>query len=85
MYGGRSVMYGPPPFCKRRMRLAEWSAHMYTAFGWRIGLLAWMECAAPSSYLVTRPLKAFDGYRFRECRDRPLCHLMVRQQTWQEL
>jgi hypothetical protein len=48
-------------------------------------LLAWMECAAPSSYLVTRPLKAFDGYRFRERRDRPLCHLMVRQQTWQEL
>src|ERR1035441_4636535 len=29
-------------------------------------LLAWMECAAPSSYLVTRPLKVFDGYRFRE-------------------
>ena len=47
-------------------------------------LLAWMECAALSSYLVTRPLKAFDGYRFRERRDRPLCHLMVRQQTWQE-
>src|ERR1017187_9833427 len=22
-------------FCKRRMRLAEWSAHMYTAFDWR--------------------------------------------------
>lgn len=48
-------------------------------------LLAWMECAVPSSYLITRPLEAFDGYRFRERRDRPLCHLMVRQQTWQEL
>ena len=29
-------------------------------------------------------LEAFSGYRFRERRDRPLCHLMVRQQTWQE-
>src|ERR1039457_2431690 len=28
--GSPLVMYGPPPFCKRRMRLAEWSAHMYT-------------------------------------------------------
>src|SRR5579862_9236787 len=43
-----------------------------------------MECAAPSSYLVTRPWKAFPSYRFRERRDRPLCHLMVRQQTWEE-
>ena len=41
--------------------------------------------ALPSSYLVTRPWKAFDGYRFRELRDRPLCHLMVRQQTCQGL
>ena len=44
-----------------------------------------MEYAAPPSYLVTRPLKAVSGYRFRERRDRPLCHLMVRQQTWQGL
>src|ERR1700740_1479984 len=43
-----------------------------------------MECAAPSSFLVTLPLEAFSGYRFRERRDRPLVHLMVRQQTWQE-
>src|ERR1035437_10252024 len=58
--GSPLVMYGPPPFCKRRMRLPEWSAHI-------------------------RPLKAFDGHRFRERRDRPLCHLMVRQQIWLEL
>jgi hypothetical protein len=51
---------------------------------WRSDLLAWMECAAPSSYLVTRPWKAVEGYRFQERRDRPLCHLMVRQQTWQD-
>ena len=43
-----------------------------------------MECAAPSSFLVSLPLQAFSEYRFRERRDRPLCHLMVRQQTWQE-
>jgi len=43
-----------------------------------------MECAAPSSFLVSLPLEAFSGYRFRERRDRPLCHLKVRQQTWQE-
>src|SRR5580693_6433367 len=43
-----------------------------------------MECAAPSSFLVMLPLEAFSGCRFRERRDRPLCHLMVRQQTWQE-
>jgi hypothetical protein len=28
--------------------------------------------------------KAFPVYRFRERRVRPLCHLMVRQQTWQK-
>ena len=45
-------------------------------------LLALMECAAPSSYLVRQPGKTFPVYRFRERRVRPLCHLMVRQQTW---
>ena len=34
--GSLLVTYGPPPFGKRRMRLAEWSAHMYTAFDWRM-------------------------------------------------
>ena len=24
-------MYGPPPFCKRKMKMAEWSARMYPA------------------------------------------------------
>ena len=37
-----------------------------------------MECAAPSSFLVSLPLGAFSGCRFRERRDRPLCHLLVR-------
>ena len=26
-----SGMYGPPPFCKRKMKMAEWSARMYPA------------------------------------------------------
>jgi hypothetical protein len=52
---------------------------------WSTRLLARMECAALSSYLVRQPGKAFPGYRFRERRVRPLCHLMVRQQTWQKI
>src|SRR5437879_9331247 len=51
---------------------------------WSTRLLAMMECAALSSYLVRQPGKAFPDCRFRECRVRPLCHLIVRQQTWQK-
>src|SRR2546426_4365192 len=52
---------------------------------WSTKLLALMECAARSSYLVMQPWKAFPVYRFRERRVRPLCHLIVRQQTWQQI
>jgi hypothetical protein len=52
---------------------------------WSTKLLALMECAARSSYLVMQPWKAFPVYRFRERRVRPLCHLVVRQQTWQKI
>jgi hypothetical protein len=52
---------------------------------WSIKLLALMECAARSSYLVIQPWKAFPVYRFRERRVRPLCHLIVRQQSWQKI
>src|SRR6266481_658192 len=52
---------------------------------WSTKLLALMECAARSSYLVMQPWKAFPVYRFRERRVRPLCHLIVRQQTWQKI
>jgi len=51
---------------------------------WSTRLLAMMECAALSSYLVRQPGKTFPVCRFRERRVRPLCHLMVRQQTWQK-
>jgi hypothetical protein len=52
---------------------------------WSTKLLALMECAARSSHLVMQPWKAFPVYRFRERRVRPLCHLIVRQQTWQQI
>jgi AcrR family transcriptional regulator len=29
---GQSGMYGPPPYCKRKMGMACWSARMYPAF-----------------------------------------------------
>src|ERR1700688_2369493 len=52
---------------------------------WSTKLLALMECAARSSYLVMQPWKAVPVNRFRERRVRPLCHLIVRQQTWQKI
>ena len=77
-------MYGPPLCRKRKMKVTGWSAQMYSAFV-EHKLLALMECAARSSYLVRQPWKAFPVYRFRERRVRPLCHHIVRQQTWQKI
>src|SRR6516164_8993639 len=43
-----------------------------------------MGCAALSSELVRKPLRAVSGLtRFGERRVRPFCHLTFRQQTWQ--
>jgi hypothetical protein len=49
-------------------------------------LLLWplMECAALLSFLVRQAFKPIPDHRFQECRVRPLYHLMVHQQTWQE-
>ena len=44
-----------------------------------------MECAALCSHSVRQPWKTSSGFGFRERRVRPLCHLNVRQQTWQEI
>jgi hypothetical protein len=34
-------MYGPPPYCKRKMKMTEWSARMYPAF---VGVaISWPE------------------------------------------
>src|SRR5216684_4617720 len=52
---------------------------------WSGSLLAKMECAALFSPLVIQSLETSSGYGFEERRVRPLCHLLIRQQTWQEL
>src|SRR6202051_1096814 len=52
-------MYGPPPFRKRKVRLAFWSAQMYTAFVGEDSLLAMMECAALCSSLNRQPCKGY--------------------------
>ncbi len=44
-----------------------------------------MECAAACSFLNSQPRVALLLYRLPECRDRPLCHLIARLQTWQVL
>src|SRR5690348_2096177 len=43
-----------------------------------------MECAALFSPLVIQSRETSSGYGFGERRVRPLCHLLIRQQTWQE-
>lgn len=44
-----------------------------------------MECAALRSPLVMQSWKTSSESGFGERRVRPLCHLVVRQQTWQDL
>jgi hypothetical protein len=51
-------MYGPPPCRKRKVRVAGWSAQMYTAFVGEF-LLAMMECAALSSFLNSQSCEDF--------------------------
>src|SRR5260370_33730347 len=43
-----------------------------------------MECAALFSPLVIQSRETSSAYGFGERRVRPLCHLLIRQQTWQE-
>src|SRR5271157_429161 len=77
-------MYGPPP-CRKRKNESDMSvcANVY-GLCWSTMPLAMMECAAPSSYLVMQSWKTASEYRFGGHRVRPLCHLMLRQQTWQK-
>ena len=58
---------------------------MYTALVGVKRLRARMECATLSSHLLLQSWKTLEGYGFRERRIGPLCHLVVRQQTWQEI
>jgi len=63
-YRRQSGMYGPPPYCKRKVRMTEMVCANVFGLYWSSELLALMECAAPSSFLVTLSFKAFSGYRF---------------------
>jgi len=83
--GRQPGMYGPPPCRKRKMRVTGFGLRKCIRPLLEHKLLTLMECAARSSYLVMQPWKAFPVYRFRERRVRPLCHLIVRQQTWQKI
>jgi hypothetical protein len=44
-----------------------------------------MECATLFSPLVMQSRETSSEFGFRERRVRPLCHLLIRQQTWQEI
>jgi hypothetical protein len=57
-------MYGPPQDCKGKFGREDKSAQMYTAFGWRLVLLARMRCACPS-FKVGRSLKTIFRTRLR--------------------
>ena len=52
---------------------------------WSEALLARMECAALSSHLTRQSWKTISEIGFRERRVGPLCHLIVRPQTGQEI
>ena len=56
---------------------------MYSAL-LELVLLARLECAALRSPLITQSRRTSSEFGFGERRVRPLCHLMVRQQTWQD-
>ena len=77
-------MYGQPPFCKRKRGRRNWSARMYPAFD---GVaISWPEWNAlrPRPFYFRCLGGQFRFTGFRERRDRPFCHFIVRQQTWQE-
>jgi hypothetical protein len=77
------VMYGPPPCLQAKSENDGWSAQMYSALvGVKTPGRDGMRCALfPISYAVSKTSAEFG---FWERRVRPLCHLLVRQQTWQE-
>src|SRR6266478_4853893 len=81
---GKTGMYGPPLRRKRKVSVTRLvCANVYGLY-WSESLLARMECAALSSPLVIQSRETASGYGFGERRVRPLCHLLIRQQTWQE-
>src|SRR5260370_1320423 len=78
-------MYGPPLRRKRNVGCHKLVCANVYGLCWSESLLARMECAALFSPLVIQSLETSSGYGFKERRVRPLCHLLIRQQTWQEI
>src|SRR5260370_28543391 len=78
-------MYGPPLRRKRNVGCHKLVCANVYGLCWSESLLARMECAALFSPLVIQSLEASSGYGFEGRRVRPLCHLLIRQQTWQEI
>src|SRR5712671_1357785 len=79
-----SEMYGPPLRRKRNVGCHKLVCANVYGLCWSESLLARMECAALFSPLVIQSRETASGYGFGERRVRPLCHLLIRQQTWQE-
>src|SRR5260370_9501007 len=77
-------MYGPPLRRKRNVGCHKLVCTNVYGLCWSESLLARMECAALFSPLVIQSRETSSGYGFGERRVRPLCHLLIRQQTWQE-
>jgi hypothetical protein len=82
--GTRNVWSAASPQAKSEDVTRLVCANVY-GLCWSESLLARMECAALSSPLVRQSRETFPGSGFGECRVRPLCHLLIRQQTWQEV
>src|SRR5712671_6619441 len=73
---------GPPLRRKRNVGCHKLVCANVYGLCWSESLLARMECAALFSPLVIQSLETSSGYGFKERRVQPLCHLLIRQQTW---
>ena len=64
-----AAMYGPPQDCKGKLGRQDKSAQMYSAFEWRLVLLARMRCARVCPSKSGGRLKTIFGIRFwtRRC------------------
>jgi hypothetical protein len=79
---GPPGMYGPPLRRKRNVGCHRLVCANVYGLCWSGSLLARMECAALFSPLVIQSRETSSGYGFKERRVRPLCHRLIRQQTW---
>jgi hypothetical protein len=59
------IMYGPPQDCKGKFGREDKSAQMYSAFEWRLVLLAMMSCARVCPSKSVGRLKTIFGIRLR--------------------